>query len=771
MTYDHVHTPDPFDTPLFNRLVGLIEEQNNAVKEQKKVMAEQYQEMKDIKKTLKFHGEQFDVLTRDALKNDQPYDQKSLEDESTCTALFEMAMAKTKEEVDEWIKRMDVSLFFIALFSAVLSAFIVPATQNLFPDSNNYPENTSDSSSPVPATSAQNICVVYYLAMILALLNAVLSVLGRQWMSRLTLKPSGATYRERLLRHLDREKLAKWWLKYLVEGLHMLLLWSIGLFMTGLLYQLRIIATSFDGEAPRLMATWRLGVTISSVMLLTILAATMHALRYEASPFGGPFSRLILKLTEIIHYILHTVLVEVKYLKVLMERLILLNLLAGRGIIEAIFFFISCTGLFAPLWLPFFLIRRWRVKVDTEDPGKLINAYMELIADANDPRLLERAIASFSYADWVKYGGGCVGKLGKAYTRLMATDTSIRVQETLSARLSEFVIECRERSSTIGGNWSKKLIDFFSSRLPSSFDFPTQVLFTSFGEGNDDLRALASLPYEECIARVMCTFDTGGKLGDRTRIFDVAQEHCYQLLKTGKERELIRVLSNVKPLSLMRSYIQFPGNLSAASEALINFVLRGSRTEIQREVSRFVKNTSNRSILNSRSLSSVFIMIATPTPTDVDLSPLIDYVSRHHHRQTWRQFSDIAIGYLEAYGLSNIYDHTGVRRFLQQCVNTRFRDRSLNLYDTSDETRFQAQVLLKELDSLPIIPSPPPVALRTSDQNASDDGSTQSLTGTSSHQAKFGSLSKGPDSDIQLPESSPQLEAARSNMRKNESDS
>ncbi|KZT39037.1 hypothetical protein SISSUDRAFT_1046081 [Sistotremastrum suecicum HHB10207 ss-3] len=68
MTHEHVQTPDPFDTPLFNRLVGLIEEQNMAVKEQKKVIAEQYQEMKDIKKTLRSHGEQFDVLTRDALK-------------------------------------------------------------------------------------------------------------------------------------------------------------------------------------------------------------------------------------------------------------------------------------------------------------------------------------------------------------------------------------------------------------------------------------------------------------------------------------------------------------------------------------------------------------------------------------------------------------------------------------------------------------------------------------------------------------------------------
>lgn len=93
-------------------------------------------------------------------------------------------MTKTKEEVDEWIKRMDVSLVFvstvmkdlellvtktqIALFSAVLTAFVVPATQNLFPSSNNSPANPTDSPPPVPNISAQNVCVSYYLALILA---------------------------------------------------------------------------------------------------------------------------------------------------------------------------------------------------------------------------------------------------------------------------------------------------------------------------------------------------------------------------------------------------------------------------------------------------------------------------------------------------------------------------------------------------------------------------------------------------------------------------
>ncbi|KZT33199.1 hypothetical protein SISSUDRAFT_1054518 [Sistotremastrum suecicum HHB10207 ss-3] len=52
----------------------------------------------------------------------------------------------------------------IALFSAVLTAFVVPATQNLFPSSNNSPGNPTDSPPPVPKTSAQDVCILYYLA-------------------------------------------------------------------------------------------------------------------------------------------------------------------------------------------------------------------------------------------------------------------------------------------------------------------------------------------------------------------------------------------------------------------------------------------------------------------------------------------------------------------------------------------------------------------------------------------------------------------------------
>ncbi|KZT33207.1 hypothetical protein SISSUDRAFT_1054533 [Sistotremastrum suecicum HHB10207 ss-3] len=71
-------------------------------------------------------------------------------------------MTKTKEEVDEWIKRMDVSLVFVSPV-----AFLVPAVQSLSPSSSN-PGGTTDVPPPLPDISAQNVCILFYLALILS---------------------------------------------------------------------------------------------------------------------------------------------------------------------------------------------------------------------------------------------------------------------------------------------------------------------------------------------------------------------------------------------------------------------------------------------------------------------------------------------------------------------------------------------------------------------------------------------------------------------------
>ncbi|KZT32179.1 hypothetical protein SISSUDRAFT_1067127 [Sistotremastrum suecicum HHB10207 ss-3] len=251
--------------------------------------------MDGVKSTLVDHGAKFDVLIRDALKNDQPYEQKELEDETTCRALYDMVMAKTKEKADEWNGTMDVTLIFIALFSAVLTAFLVPATQTLLPASTDSGNSTSTFSQapPLPARSVEAVCAFYYLSLITAIIIAVLCALGRQWVRKLTIKPDVGTWRERTMWLVERMKRAESWLKVLMEVLYWMLLSSIGLFMAGLLYQLWNVSHSFEARASILLATWALGVILVGGIVVTMIATTYHAVRYQASVFEGLVSRTI----------------------------------------------------------------------------------------------------------------------------------------------------------------------------------------------------------------------------------------------------------------------------------------------------------------------------------------------------------------------------------------------------------------------------------------------------------------------------------------------
>ncbi|KZS88954.1 hypothetical protein SISNIDRAFT_489611 [Sistotremastrum niveocremeum HHB9708] len=630
--------------------------------------------MKSIKETLLDHGSKLNVLIRDALKDDQPYDEKPVEDESTCTALFEIAMTRTKEQVDEWIKRMDVSLVFIALFSAVLTAFLIPAIQNLFPSSSSQ----SDSPPPLPDISLQNVCILHFLALILAILDAVLSVLGRQWMSKLTTRPEGSTYRERLLRHLAREALAKRWLRILVEGLHIILLASIGLFMTGLLYQLRNLAGSFDEAAPRLMITWKVGMSLSSIILAVVAAAAIHALFYEVSPFGGPFSKLLFKFVKLLS-----------------------NFFSSLDTLETYHFCLhnSDNG---PLWLSYLLVR-WRVKFDTRDKKKLLCALMDLIAEASDPKLVERVVGSFSYVKWFKDGKRAADQLEKAENRLLATDTSVRVRETLKARAKQFIPYGKENWRRMGSGMTKELIQSFPAFQSWPEEFRNEFLSTSFQPGNANLRSLSVLPFEECIAQVLCSYNHRdeyhyeGKLENRGRIFHWAEKHCAILLQDGKVDDVTRILSSVDQLDLVKSIIQCPDSFYSS---VIEIIVKDRKHEILRGINDFVK-TIDQSKLGLWSLSQVFAVLASPPPTDIDLSPFIDYFSRHPYWHTWRGNSATIIAYLISFPLSRISDSTPVRRFLEQCVDTEFRSR----HETSDETHDRARDLLAELNSLSFPPT------------------------------------------------------------------
>ncbi|KZT38031.1 hypothetical protein SISSUDRAFT_787588 [Sistotremastrum suecicum HHB10207 ss-3] len=654
---------DPFDTPIFRELVTLIRDQNVSSKEQAATLKCQQTTMSLMQKTLETHAEHLKTLTKDVLKDNQPYEQKDTDDESTCTALFEIAMSKTKEEVEEWIKRMDVSLVFIALFSAVLTAFLVPAIQNLVPPSGS--DGTGANSSlpaPAPAVSDQNICILWYLALILAISNAVLSVLGRQWMSKLTTRPQGPTYKERLLLHLSREKLAKKWLAYLVETLHFLLLSSISLFMFGLLYQLRILGLGNgegfgSGPMKRVTATWGLGVVLEGGVAAVMVAATVHGVIYDVSPFSGPFSRSIL---SFIKFLSSTFQSSMEYVSEIADWL--------DNRIDSIPFYrllppITRCILFIPYLAS--LLQNSLVTLKTSNPKEFIEAYLSLLSQSNDPNLLERAIGSFSLVGWVKYCSGngkwddielSVKMLKKAYTRLTASDTSFRVHQTLKARLRSFIRGCRES----GIRPHQLQLEYLTYRCSFPDEFAVQVGLCSLGENNSDLAPLAEEGmnggreegFEKCIGGVLGSYQSageggegGGKAGYRRHIYDLAQGYVEKLItalssssnsstspnspsasatavvKADAKAKLHKIFADVDPGDLIKSFVLSPFE---TYPSLVEFVAKGKKKRLMRILIEFVEDCEKRGEagrVSTACLCQVFIILASPdTDTDAHIN-------------------------------------------------------------------------------------------------------------------------------------------------------
>ncbi|KZS92690.1 hypothetical protein SISNIDRAFT_509706 [Sistotremastrum niveocremeum HHB9708] len=650
---------DPFDTPLFHRLLGLIEKQNETIEDQKTTMKAQIETMDEQKRTLKEHGTKLDALVKDAQKglsidcfeDDLPYDEEErpLKSEQLWSGVYEIATAKMKEEAEEWKGLMDVSLVFIAIFLAVLTAFLVPAAQALSPPPSGTPSNSTTPAPPLPPKSDQNMC------------NAVLCVLGRQWVGRLLSRPDGKTHRERTMRHEARKSLAYGWIKPLVAVLYWSLLLSIGLFIAGLLYQLRNLSSSFDQTAPILETTWSLGVILAAVILGTIAATTIHAIRFDSSPFEGLVSKFVVRILQ------------------RLER-------RWR-------------------WM-----EKWRASVNWESNRDLFKTYMQLIAEANDPKLLDRVAPSFSYLAWVLWGNGSIDVLRGTYGRLMASDTSNRVRETVWAQISRFANYCQRYPREVEGTLSENdFDDFLCDHYVIPSDFPAWATIISFQENNRDLRDVGTLSVEECIAKILCTYDQNRKLGNREQIFANVVDHCNSLVRGGNEDDLTKILSHVDHLSVVRSLMRAPGTIFFSSVNFLPVLFRHCQAGILLHVNEFLKDPPSN--VNDGNVSDVLDALLTPNsplPLGADLSPIIASVTRNVYWISWARVSASLVLYLEACEVSGLSDPNVVFEFLQLCVDTRFTSTDLDPgLDTSEDTRARAQDILKTHFCPNITPLPP----------------------------------------------------------------
>ncbi|KZT32936.1 hypothetical protein SISSUDRAFT_1054880, partial [Sistotremastrum suecicum HHB10207 ss-3] len=606
-----------------------------------------------------------------------------LESEQMWSAVYEVATTKMKEEADEWKGLMDVSLVFIAIFLAVLTAFLVPAAQNLLPppSSTSTGSNATSSPPPLPPQSDENVCALYYLALIMAMCNAVLCVIGRQWVSKLLSRPVGKTHRERTMRHEERKRLAYGWIKPLVSLLYWSLLLSIGLFIAGLLYQLRNLSTSFDQTATILEATWSLGICLASGIIALISATALHAIRFDTSPFEGLLSKLMVKMM----------------------------------------------GLLAQKWDA---IAKWRVEVDWTSRSKLLKTYLELIVDANDPKLLDRAVPSFSYTAWVNYGDTKIDLLKRVYDRLMATDTSMRVRETVRAQILRFALHSpRVRPSYSLGYLfmlrpmpvspvskppPSELIEFLLKQAPEAVEFPhfrAEITLTSYREHNDDLQGIELDSLEKCIARMLCAYDRSGPVGDRIDIYRKAFDHCNELLDTGKQDVVARIFSHAGRRSIVRSFLGCQEDTPVLYHyvSMPLFIVRDHHQDVLVWINEFLRHPPRRTLCPEYTENLLYLISphGLSFPLDADFSPVIQHISKTTNLTIILTLRGKILDYLEGCNLSSLSNPSGVLSFIASRLTPYYFLMERMVLSNDEETCERARQLVARMAALGHIPLPP----------------------------------------------------------------
>lgn len=152
--------------------------------------------------------------------------------------------------------------------------------------------------------------------------------------------------------------------------------------MSGLLYQLNNLGGSFEDPTPILIATWRLGIGLSSIIFLVIAGTTVHVLVYQASPFGSHLSEWLLTMVSLMSAASRS----------LLDRLRETGCWFDEQIRWVPWYQIFLLLAF-PIWLPLYLIGSWETDSEESDEDRLFRGFMELIAEASDPKLVERAVA------------------------------------------------------------------------------------------------------------------------------------------------------------------------------------------------------------------------------------------------------------------------------------------------------------------------------------------------------------------------------------------
>lgn len=448
------------------------------------------------------------------------------------------------------------------------------------------------------------------------------------------------------------------------------LLLSITLFITGLLIQLWALAFSCDKPAFVLITAAALGTALSILILGIILAATYHAVIHQNSPFESPLSTALRPAAGWLN--------ARKAKKSLDLELSADDESAGRPTKD--------TSPIEDLM---------EVSIVDNDNIQAIKTYACLVINTNDTEVLERAAPSFEFSQWVDVWDDMQSVFEAVRGRFLTTDTSIRVKETVHNQLVHFKdwpgwrmpetsSGCRRDLQVTGmTQWCKEECGRLIWRGHDSYVqfFPAWVFFTSFEEGNHDLRSKYYDPdsCETCVHRVLSSYNYNRTLGHRRELFYAAvlKFAAVRLRLPSDSRSPMNLIGPFRA-SVIQSFIRNPGMPWSFFTDIATLITKDNEVTVLVELAPFLSNLSGRMLRGGPECLVKFLAGLVPSfppdfkvPQSFDLSPaLAVFIEQRGELETAdiRVASSTFMYLLEHGGFHNVSKLEPVLAFFELCI-------------------------------------------------------------------------------------------------------
>ncbi|KZT42346.1 hypothetical protein SISSUDRAFT_80995 [Sistotremastrum suecicum HHB10207 ss-3] len=162
-----------------------------------------------------------------------------------------------------------------------------------------------------------------------------------------------------------------------------------------------------------------------------------------------------------------------------------------------------------------------------------------------------------------------------------------------------------------------------------------------------------------------------------------------------------RPLGNIRPCTeaLLRAFeAEKAGCLGENIVSVVESIIGDSKEIILNGLSEFMTNISS-STVNPGALCQIFMILTDPLPTDIDLSPLLNYFCQFPESFSSFEASDRIIAYLEN-NILRISNHAAGRQILEQLVSAHSSlDDSVKVWSRDAiKRKSRAEGLLDEFD-------------------------------------------------------------------------